>query len=100
VVTFSKPVMNVTRATLLVTEGSCAGQPLAGAVSSNPAGDVWTFRPVAALSAASHCVRVTAHVYDLEGQGLVQPVQSQVTPAAPAVTAAGSPSASQPPSHD
>jgi hypothetical protein len=83
VVTFSRPVMNVNSMTLSLAEGGCAGQALPGELSSSPAGDVWTYRPESPLRAgASYCVRVTNHIYDLEGQGLARPVQVAVVPPA------------------
>lgn len=83
VVAFSKPVMNVTSMTLTVAQDSCAGQALPGKLSSNPAGDVWTYRPQSPLQpGASYCIRVTTHIYDLEGQSLAQPVRATVRPPA------------------
>jgi hypothetical protein len=78
-VAFSRPVMNVTSMTLSLAPAGCAGAALPGKLSSNPTGDVWTYRPQSPLQqGASYCVRVTTHIYDLDGQSLAQPVQAMV----------------------
>jgi hypothetical protein len=77
-VVFSKPVMNVTPLTLAVQrkgdrtrECSAADPMVAGDISSNRAGDLWTFRPHESLEAgAEYCVSVSGEVYDLSGNKL------------------------------
>jgi Big-like domain-containing protein len=83
---FSKPVMNVTPRTLEVRrkgdrarECSAADPKIAGDISSNRAGDLWTFRPHASLEAgAEYCVSVSGDVYDLSGNTLERSLRTHV----------------------
>jgi len=78
VVTFSEPVMNVTASTFLLHQDggnddcSTLGASVAGTISSNGAGDVWTFDPTASLqnNRTVYCVTVTTGVTDLGGDPL------------------------------
>jgi hypothetical protein len=76
VVTFTEPVLNVNRKTFQV--GTCDGKArLAGKLSSDAQGSVWTFRPDGKLQAAT-CVTVRGNIYDLSGQTLSHPFQGQI----------------------
>ena len=87
--TFSAPVMNVTPLTFTVQDDMSAGHecsplgpPLAGALSANAAGDVWTFVPRAALApGARYCATVTSAVYDLAGRALPSTFRAGLAPA-------------------
>jgi hypothetical protein len=85
-VAFSKPVMNVTPLTLAVQrkgdrarECSAADATVAGDISSNRAGDVWTFTPHESLEAgAEYCIAISAGVYDLSGNNLERSLRTHV----------------------
>jgi len=84
-VVFSKPVMNVTPLTFLLQQAAGAeprcspAQPaIVGHVSSNRAGDRWTWKPDRRLAAGDYCVVITAEVYDLSGLYLRQRFVSRV----------------------
>jgi hypothetical protein len=85
VVTFSAPVVNVTAHTFRVGQavagaGCENARPVPGKLGSNPAGDVWTYEPLAALDAgATYCVLVTTGVYDMAGRNLTQPFSGPVS---------------------
>jgi hypothetical protein len=78
VVTFSEPVTNVNVTTFLLNQAggngkSCntLGASIAGTITANGTGDVWTFDPSPTLLTKTlYCVRVTTGVQDLTGQPL------------------------------
>jgi len=83
---FSKPVMNVSPRTLAVQrkgdrarQCSAADPTVAGDISSNPAGDLWTFKPRKPLEGgAEYCVSVSGDVYDLSGKILERSLRTHV----------------------
>lgn len=85
-VVFSRPVMNVTPMTLAVQrkgdrvrECSAADAMVTGDISSNRAGDLWTFTPHESLAAgAEYCVSVSGKVYDLSGHNLEPSLRTHV----------------------
>jgi len=78
-VTFTRPVMNVNASTLRVHESAAAGcsrlgAALPGSLSSNAAGDRWTFKPSRPRRAGVKlCVDASPEIYDLRGHGLAGP---------------------------
>jgi len=67
-VTFSEPVTGVDTSSFLLNVGDCSplGAAVSGTVTSNGAGDVWTFTPDATLgSREDYCVTITTQVIDL-----------------------------------
>jgi len=77
-VTFSEPVTNVNVTTFLLNQAGGTGKncntlgaSIAGTITSNVGGDVWTFDPSPTLSTRTlYCVRVTTGVRDLTSQAL------------------------------
>lgn len=76
VITFTRPVMNVSPRTVMVRaaasvakDGSCvpAGAPIAGRLASDAAGADWHFTAYGALPEPAACVTVTGEVYGLNG---------------------------------
>jgi len=84
VVTFSEPVTNVNATTFLLNQAggtgkSCntLGSSIAGTLTANGTGSVWTFDPSPTLlSRTLYCVRVTTGVKDLTNQPLAAPFNS------------------------
>jgi Big-like domain-containing protein len=72
---FSQPVMNVTPVTFVVRRaaaGACAASTpkIAGHLTSDDAGDRWTFKPEHPLEDGEYCVAIAPDVYDLAGRNL------------------------------
>lgn len=86
VVTFSEPVMNVTRSTLDVyasagTECASPQRQVDGRLASDADGVRFTFTPASPLDAGgSYCVALSDQVYDLVGQGLAVAFRAPVPP--------------------
>lgn len=84
VVTFSEPVTQVNATTFLLNQAggngkncNTLGSSIAGTITANGTGDVWTFDPSPTLNAKTlYCVRVTTGVQDLAGQALAAPFNS------------------------
>ncbi|HYU32911.1 MAG TPA: Ig-like domain-containing protein, partial [Thermoanaerobaculia bacterium] len=78
VVTFSEPVTNVNATTFLLNQAGGTGKncntlgaSIAGTITANGTGSVWTFDPSPTLNTRTlYCVRVTTGVRDLAGQAL------------------------------
>jgi hypothetical protein len=89
-VAFSEPVMNVTSGTLVVRRTGAAGQcgdtpALPGAIDQDTSGRSWIYRPRGELDPRStYCLRISADVYDLDGERLQQPLEMQFSPGAAA----------------
>jgi hypothetical protein len=87
-VAFSEPVMNVTSGTLVVRRAAAAGQcgdtpALPGAIDQDASGRTWIYRPRTALDPRStYCLRISADVYDLDGERLRQPFEMRFSPGA------------------
>lgn len=85
-IAFSAPVMNVTPVTLVVQrkgdaarDCSAADAVVTGSISSNRAGDLWTFTPRQPLEGAvEYCVAVSGEIYDLSGHTLAHPLRTHV----------------------
>ena len=88
VVAFSEAVMNVTSGTLAVRRADAAGQcsdmpTLPGTIAQDASGRNWIYRPRSALDPGStYCLRISAEVYDLDGEGLPNPFDSLFSPRA------------------
>ena len=83
-VTFSEAVTNVNATTFLLNQAggngkncSTLGASIAGTITSNGTGNIWTFDPSPTLNTRTvYCVRVTTGVQDLAGQALQAPFSS------------------------
>ncbi|HEX6903523.1 MAG TPA: Ig-like domain-containing protein [Thermoanaerobaculia bacterium] len=84
VVTFSEAVTNVNATTFLLNQAGGTGKncntlgaSIAGTITANGTGTVWTFDPSPTLNAKTlYCVRVTTGVQDLTGQALASAFNS------------------------